>query len=37
MEETVLKDMDKIIVLQPVDIVLPPFLVPISWVELEPV
>lgn len=37
MEETVLKDINEIIVLQPVDIVLPLFLVPISWAELEPV
>lgn len=37
MEGTVLKDINEIIVLQPVDIVLPLFLVPISWVELEPV
>lgn len=37
MEETVLKDINEIIVLQPMDIVLPLFMVPISSVELEPV
>lgn len=37
MEGTVLKDINKIIVFQPVVIVLSLFLVPTSWVELEPV
>lgn len=37
MEGTVLKDINKIIVLRPVVIVLSLFLVPTSWVELEPV
>lgn len=37
MEGAVPKDINEIIVLQPVHIVLPLFLVPISWVELKPV